>query len=191
MKYAYIFDADGVLANTMESHYICNQQALAEVGVPIDKKQYFSQAGMTGHEQVRYFCEKAGLTVSDGEVDRIYRRKRELYKGFIDRATQIECNVQLLRILRSQAVPIAIATGASKASILPVLDMFHIEVDAIVTAEDVKRGKPNPEIFLIAAERLGVAPEHCIVIEDSDAGIVAAKAAGMKALRFYDNAVRE
>jgi beta-phosphoglucomutase len=191
MKYAYIFDADGVIINTMESHYNCNRTALEEIGVPMDKKQYFSQAGMTGHEQIRYFCEKAGKKVDDSEVARIYQRKRELYQGYIDSATQIECNIELLKMLKAYGVPVAIATGCSKPSIIPVIDMFKIEVDTIVTSEDVKKGKPNPDLFLCAAERLGVAPENCIVIEDSDAGIAAAKAAGMKALRFYDNDKKE
>jgi HAD superfamily hydrolase (TIGR01509 family) len=64
---------------------------------------------------------------------------------------------------------------------------FRIEVDAIASSEDVKRGKPNPDLFLFAAEKLGVEPRNCVVVEDSDVGIEAARAAGMKALRFYDN----
>lgn len=191
MKYAYIFDADGVIINTMESHYICNKIALEEVGVPMDKQQYFSQAGMTGREQIRYFCEKAGKKVDEDEVTRIYQRKKELYKDYIKKATQIESNIELMKLLMANGVPVAIATGCSRDSIIPVLDMFKINVKVVVTSEDVKRGKPNPDLFLTAAERLGVPAENCIVIEDSDVGIAAAKAAGMKALRFYDNQRKE
>ena len=187
MKYAYIFDADGVLANTMESHFICYALALKEVDVPIDKQKFFSQAGMTGGEQIRYFCERAGRAVTDGDVSRIYSRKRELYEHHLDAATQIACNVQLLRMLRANDVPVAIATGCSRLSLLPLLEKFQLEVDAVVTAEDVARGKPNPDLFLLAAERLGMAARYCVVVEDSDAGIAAAEAAGMKALRFYNN----
>jgi len=188
MKFAYIFDADGVIINTMESHYICYKIALEEVDVPIDKNQLFSQAGMTGHEQIKYFCEKAGRKVDHSDIEKIYQRKRELYMDYIDTATKIDCNIELLKVLRSKSVLVAIATGSSKPSILPIIEKFSIEFDALVTAEDVTRGKPNPDLFLCAAERLGVSPENCIVIEDSDVGIEAAKNAGMKAMRFYDNA---
>lgn len=188
MKYAYIFDFDGVIVNTMESHFICYKKALEEVGVAIDKKQFFSQAGMTAYEQIAYFCKKAEKEL---DIFKIYQRKRELFKDYIDCATLVESNAELLKILKGQGIPVAIATGSSRPSIIPVINKFGIEVDAVVSAEDVARGKPNPDLFLCAAERLGVSPENCIVIEDSDAGIEAAIAAGMKALRFYDNDKKE
>jgi beta-phosphoglucomutase family hydrolase len=187
IDYAYIFDADGVIVNTMEAHYLCNNIALGEAGVPMDKKQYFSQAGMTGREQIQYFCHKAGKCFNEEQISQIYNRKRELYKLYINSAEKIESNIHLMAVLRAAGIPVAIATGASRQSILPVLDMFGIMVDVIVTADDVKRGKPNPDLFLLAAERLGVLPRNCIVIEDSDAGIEAAKAAGMMAFRFFNN----
>ena len=187
MRIAYIFDADGVIVNTMESHYICNKLALGEVGVPIDKKQFFYQAGMTAHEQIRSFCKRAGKKVTLSDIDKIYQRKKELYKDYIDSATKIDCNLELIRVLRSKGIPVAIATGCSRPSIFPLIEKFDIEVDVLVTAEDVKKGKPNPELFLRASNRLGVSPKDCIVIEDSDVGIVAAEKAGMKAMRFYNN----
>ena len=187
MDYGYIFDADGVIVNTMEAHYLCNSIALGEAGVPMDKKQYFSQAGMTGREQIRYFCQKAGKSFSEEQITKIYNRKRELYKLHVNSAEKIESNTKLIEVLRAAGIPVAIATGASRQSILPVLDRFGIIVDVIVTSDDVKRGKPNPDLFLLAAKRLGIQPRNCIVIEDSDAGIEAAEAAGMMAFRFYAN----
>ena len=71
-------------------------------------------------------------------------------------------------------------------SLGPVMRRYALEADAVVTAADVSRGKPHPDLFLRAAERLRVAPERCIVIEDSDVGIESAGRAGMRALRFYD-----
>lgn len=187
MDFAYIFDFDGVLVNTMEAHYLCNKIALEEAGVPIYKNQYFSQAGMTGREQIKSFFDRADKPVDSQEIDRIYNRKRELYMDYIDAATSIDCNIELLKMLKDRGIRIAIASGCSRESLIPVVEKFNIEVDAIVTAEDVKRGKPNPDLFLCAAERLGAIPCNCIVFEDSDAGIEAAQAAGMKAMRFHDN----
>ena len=184
MEYAYIFDVDGVLIDTMEVHFQCYKQALHEVNVPIDKAQFFRQAGMTGREQIRYFAGKAGLLI---DVEQVYQRKRQLFEVYPGNFTVIECNVGLLRVLRASGIPIALASGSSKRSWLGIVKKFGIPADAMVGAEDVQKGKPNPDLFLCAAERLGVPPSECIVIEDSDAGIEAAKAAGMKALRFYNN----
>jgi HAD superfamily hydrolase (TIGR01509 family) len=182
MKHGYIFDFDGVLVNTMELHYAAYSQACIEAGVPVDKKQFFSQAGMTGREQIRYFAARAGVQV---DVEAVYRRKSELGKDWTDKSTDIACNRELLEALRKNGGKVAIATGSTRSSILPIMQKFGIEVDAIVTSEDVKRGKPNPDLFLFAAKRLGVKPEHCIVIEDSDVGIEAARNAGMHAFRYY------
>ena len=183
MKTAYIFDFDGVLAKTMEAHFACCKQALAEVGVPIDREIFFVQAGMTGREMLAYFIAKAGRTI---DVETVYRRKGELYGSYTHEVSIIEGNRELLRLLRANGNPVAIASGSSMPSISPVMERYGIEVDAIATSADVKRGKPNPDLFLKAAEKLGVPPETCVVIEDSEVGIEAAQRAGMRAMRFYD-----
>lgn len=184
VKYGYIFDFDGVLVNTMEMHFEAYKKALEEEDVPIEKDQFFSQAGMTGREQIKYFADKAGVKV---DVEKVYKRKAELAKDHPDHATGIECNLQLLRTLKKEGSPVAIASGSSRPSILPIMEKFDIQVDAITTSEDVKRGKPFPDLFLCAAKKINVPPENCIIVEDSDVGIEAANNAGMKAFRFYNN----
>jgi HAD superfamily hydrolase (TIGR01509 family) len=187
MSYAYIFDVDGVLLSTMESHFRCYKEALAEANVPIDKTQFFRQAGMKGSEQIMYFAQKAGVTV---EVEKIYARKRELFDSYAENVETIRCNVELLRVLKAAKFPVAMASGSARKSWVPLVTKFGIEADAFVGAEDVARGKPHPDLYLCAAKKLGVLPSNCIVIEDSEAGIDAAIAAGMKAMRFYDNVSR-
>lgn len=182
MKFGYIFDFDGVLVNTMELHHAAYSQACMEAGFPIDKHQFFNQAGMTGREQIQYFANKAGVEV---DIEAVYLRKSELAKDWTEKATDIACNMELLRILRKNGVKVAIATGSSRPSILPVMEKFGIQVDAIASSEDIEHGKPHPDLFLCAAEKLGIPPERCIVIEDSDVGIEAANNAGMHALRYY------
>lgn len=182
MTFSFIFDFDGVLANTMEVHFACYRQALAEAGVPISKEQFYFQAGMTGLEQIRYFCEKAGL-IRNWQL--IYDRKREIAQSQAGKASPIDCNLELLRSLRAQGHKAAIASGSSLQSVLPVVRHLGIDVDAIVTAEDVTRGKPHPDLFLAAARKLGVSAASCLVIEDSEVGIEAAQAAGMAAMRFH------
>lgn len=183
MKYAYIFDFDGVLINSMEAHFGSYQEALAEVNVPLDKDNFYSNAGMTGKEQIAFFADRASVKI---DVEKVYKRKGQLWDKYTDRIKKIPCNLELLKCLRAAGYHTAIATGSTPGSVIPIMKKYLIEVDAVVTAEDVKRGKPHPDLFLCAAEKLGFAPENCIVVEDSDVGIDAAKAAEMKVMRFYD-----
>ncbi len=183
MKCAYIFDFDGVLVNTMEAHFASYGQALAEAGVPIDRERFFSHAGMTGREQIAWFARAAG---KDIDVEAVYRRKSEIARDHAGEAAPIAANIELLRVLRAAGHKVALASGSSQPSILPVMAAHGIEVDAMVTAEDVKRGKPHPDLFLAAAEKLGARPGDCVVVEDSDVGIECARNAGMMALRFFD-----
>jgi len=184
MKYAYIFDFDGVLVNTMAAHFACYTRALREVGVPIDRDQFYSQAGMTGKEQIAYFADKAHKLV---DIEQVYARKKQLWRDYADCATSIDCNLALLRCLRKAGFPVAIATGSSPGTINPIMEQFKIEVDAVATAEDVSRGKPFPDLFLYAAGQMNVEPGCCTVVEDSDVGVEAAQAAGMHVMRFYEN----
>jgi HAD superfamily hydrolase (TIGR01509 family) len=180
---AYIFDFDGVLVNTMEAHFACYRQALQEAGVPIDRARFYHQAGMTGREQIEYFARQALKAV---DVEAVYRRKGELFESHIGEVRPIGCNARLMGILRAAGCRVAIATGSSRKSTSPVIARYGLASDAVVTAEDVSQGKPNPDLFLAAAALLGVRPEDCIVIEDSDVGIEAARRAGMRSMRFHD-----
>ena len=115
-------------------------------------------------------------------IDQIWDKKRPAI-------TKINCNIVMLKILKDAGCPVAIATGSSNKSVLPVIEEFGIDVDVIATADHVERGKPFPDLFLYAAKKMNVDPGCCIVVEDSDVGIEAALAAGMKAMRFYENSV--
>ena len=184
MEYAYIFDFDGVLINSMEAHFASYREALAEAHVPLDKAKFYSNAGMTGKEQIAFFADRAGVKV---DIEKLYARKGQLWDKYTHCITKIPCNLELLKFMRAAGYRVAIATGSTPGSIIPIMKKYQIEVDVVVTAKDVKRGKPHPDLFLCAAEKLGVAPEMCIVVEDSDVGIEAAKAAGMKAMRFHNS----
>ena len=184
IQYGYIFDFDGVLVNTMNAHFECYRQALAEFNVPIDRERFYYQAGMTGIEQIAYFVKAANASADAREV---YARKRKIWETHELPIESIPCNLQLLKCLKGCGWPVAIASGSSRPSILPIMEKLDIVVDALVTCEDVERGKPHPDLFLCAAGNLNVKPEYCIVVEDSDVGIQAARAAGMKVLRFYNN----
>lgn len=184
---AWIFDFDGVLVDSMPAHFASYGAALAEVGVTLDRERFYYQAGMTGREQIRYFCEQAGAPADAERIERIYARKNELAPRYRHLIAPIPANLRLLALLRAAGVPTAIASGSSLPSILPVMAELGIEADAIASSEDVRRGKPHPDLFLCAARKLGVPPGICTVVEDSEVGIQAARAAGMRAMRFHDN----
>jgi beta-phosphoglucomutase len=182
-RFAWIFDFDGVLVSTMDAHFACYTRACTEVGVPVEERQFYSQAGMTGREQIAYFAARAGKTV---DVESVYRRKGELFLGHLDEVLPIPAGVELLATVRTAGSRTAIASGSSRPSMLPVIARLGLACDAVVTSEDVARGKPNPDLFLKAAALLDASPGRCIVVEDSDAGIEAARRAGMASLRFAD-----
>ncbi|TFG61737.1 MAG: HAD family hydrolase, partial [Spirochaetales bacterium] len=91
------------------------------------------------------------------------------------------------KTLHKAGFRLAIASGSSKGSIVPTARRFGIEADVIVSAEDVERGKPHPDLFLRAAAELGADPAHCVVVEDSPVGLEAARAAGMMCFMFYSH----
>jgi len=173
----------------MPAHFACYAQALDEVGVSVDEDQFYRQAGMTGREQIAFFVNRARKIGVD--IDSVYRRNRELKSVYADLITPIDANIELLKSLRQSGHAVAIASGASQDSVLPTMDRFEIEVDAVVTGDQVKRGKPHPDLFLEAAVRLDVDQRFCTVIEDSDVGVEAARASGMNVLRFLGSGQRE
>ena len=182
MEYGFIFDYDGVLMDSMEVHYRANVIALGEIKVPMDKSKYFRQAGMTGVEQVKSFCDDAGVSA---DYEAVYKRKKEIFSGMLHEVTRIERNLEFYNTLISNGVKVAVATGCSRETLETTAKYLNIFVPVSVCGGEVARGKPSPDLFLEAARLLGLAPERCTVVEDSDVGVEAAKAAGMACLRFY------
>ena len=112
----------------------------------------------------------------DAETEELYR---ELYAPHLETVAGFE---QFIETAQEQDVRLAVATAAPPANIVFTLDGLDLRrhFDTVVGAADVARGKPNPDVFLLAAERCGVAPEHCIVFEDAPLGVEAARRAGMR-----------
>jgi len=186
MGIGYIFDFDGVLVNTMPLHFAAYSQALEEIGVPLDRDQFYRQAGMTGREQITFFCRKAGV---DADVEAVYRRKTSIAKDHFELVEPIPCNIEFFRVLKDAGFPVAIASGSSKPSILPVVKRYDIPAEIIISCEDVEKGKPHPDLFLEAAKQMNLPPDNCVVVEDSDVGVEAARAGGMHCFRYFKAAV--
>ena len=179
---AFIFDMDGTLVDNMAFHARAWQQMLAERGVQMDGDEFMVKtAGKTNREILPMII--GGLT--DEKLHELGERKEQLYREFFaaDRRT-VDGAVEFLERSRSLGVKMAVATAAPIANVEFILDGLDIRkyFDAVTTAADITNGKPDPEIFLTSAKKLGVKPENCIVFEDAVNGLEAAKRAKMVAI---------
>ncbi len=184
MKYkALIFDMDGTLVHNMHFHNQAWKDTLAEAGVQIDVDEFHrSTSGKTTSEILHRFL---GSQLSDKEVDYWAQRKEALYRErYICCREPLPGLLALLEQARALGLPMAVATAAPPANIAFVLDELDLRrhFDAVIGGHQIQRGKPDPEIFLKAAEAMGVAPAACLVFEDALGGIEAARRAGMQAV---------
>lgn len=181
-NYAFIFDMDGTLVDNMRFHTDAWRELLAESGLEVDAHEFLVRtAGKTNREVVPEIFGD----VSDDELLRISNWKESKYRELFLPHRQLVTGAQTFIEKASElGVKMAVATAAPPENvefIIDGLDLRH-RFDAIVTAADVKRGKPDPEIFLKSAERIGVEPHRCIVFEDALGGFEAAFRAGMKSV---------
>lgn len=180
-KWGAIFDWDGVIIDSLGQHEEAWHRLAHEAGQPIAAGAFERGFGMTND---RIIPEILCWTTDAREIERLSRRKEMLYRDVL-RETGVEPLpgvAALLDALRTAAVPCAIASSTELENISTVLGVlgFREYFQAIVSADDVTRGKPDPEVFLLAAERLGISPQQCIVFEDAVVGIRAGHTAGMK-----------
>lgn len=174
---ALIFDCDGTLADTMPAHYISWSETLSPYGIDFPEERFWAMGGYTAQAIVSVLAEEQGISLDAAQVG---REKDASFTRHLPAVRAIPEVVEIAREARGR-LPMAVATGGTRAfcteilSRLSILDWF----DAVVCAEDVPNCKPAPDIFLEAARRLGVAPSHCTVYEDTDPGIQAARSAGM------------
>lgn len=175
---AVIFDLDGLLADTEVLHCQAYLTALAEFGVTLTNADYEEHWIRRGAGIVE-LCSERGLPI-DPLAARA--RKLELYQELVRKSARAMNGAhELVERLRS-AFPLAVGTSSMRTSAQLVLTSLGFDFPVIVTADDVARIKPGPDIFLEAARRLGVEPRDCVVLEDAEKGIIAAHAAGMKSI---------
>ncbi len=190
---AIIFDFDGLLVNTEELLGIAFDKFLKRKGKTMANEDHAVMMGRPAMVNMNYLKDKYGL---EGTAEDLLAERRkisaEIFEGRIALMEGVE---ELLERMRGWNLKYAIASGGRREIILPSLKRFAIDgmFLAVVTADDLVNsgGKPDPEVFLIAAERLGVKPDECVVLEDAANGIEAAKAAGMKAIFVPDSRFSE
>ena len=175
---AYIFDCDGTLADTMPLHYRAWVAALKEHACNFPEALFYEMGGIPTEKIVELLNERCGTSLPPRETA---LKKEDIYVKMIPEILPIEPVVALVNQYHGSH-PMAVASGGFTRVVRQTLTALGIvdKFNAIVGAEDYKNGKPAPDPFLEAAWRLNVPPEKCLVFEDTQIGIEAAKAAGMK-----------
>jgi beta-phosphoglucomutase len=180
---AVIFDMDGVLIDSYHAHLQSWQEAARVEGLEITEEQFAATFGKTSRESIRLVWGDRHFT--DVQIQDFDHRKEAAFRRIIAATFPLMPGVlELLASLHEAGFLLAIGSSGPPENVEQVLDKLRIRplLLAVVTGADVTRGKPDPQVFLTAAQRLRVSPDRCVVVEDAALGIEAAQAAGMKAI---------
>lgn len=184
---AVIFDLDGVITDTAEFHYLAWKNLASQLNITIDRPFNETLKGISRTDSLKAILAHGGVLAdySDADIHRLADQKNAAYVTLIQGLTPADIlpGIEtLLKGLQVRGVKIAMASASKNA--LMVSKLLHIEsyFDHIVDAATVGQSKPNPEVFLRAAQAVGVPPERCVGVEDAHAGVAAVKAAGMYAI---------
>lgn len=178
---AYLFDCDGTIVDSMPLHYVAWTTALSEWGCVFDEELFYAWGGKPAMEIIADLNVLQGL---DMPVKAVAERKEKLYYELLP---ELKIIPEVLEHIEAQhgKIPLAVVSGSRRDSVTRSLTMLGLidKFQTIVCAGDYEKSKPNPEPFLLAAERLGIAPQDCLVFEDTEMGIEAARAAGMASVK--------
>jgi beta-phosphoglucomutase len=185
---AVLWDMDGTLIDSEEFHWISWRNTMANEGIAITHEQFLASFGQRNDSIIPRWL---GAASTPENIERIANAKEELYRHLIrrDGISPLPGVASWLHRLHKQGWLQAIASAAPRANVdvvLEALSATHM-FQGIVSAEDVHRGKPDPEVYLTAASRVGVPPDRCIVVEDAVAGVEGARRAGMRSIGVNHN----
>jgi beta-phosphoglucomutase family hydrolase len=186
---AYLFDCDGTIADSMPLHYKAWKRALADYGCNYEEALFYSWGGKPVRQIIADLNEMHGLHMP---VEELAALKESYYH---EKLPELKAIPEVVEHIEAQhgKIPFAVVSGSRRASVVGSLTVIGLldKFDTLVCAEDYKHGKPAPDCFLLAAERLGVAPKDCLVFEDTDLGIQAASAAGMASVLVAQPAMQD
>lgn len=189
-KTGFIFDLDGVIVDTAKYHYLAWKNLANELGFEFTKEQNEMFKGVSRKRCLEILLEIGGVEATQEQFEIWMVEKNEDYLKYIEKMDETEILPDVLKVLKYLAgskMPIALGSASKNAR--PILEKVNLLLyfDTIVDGNNVTKAKPNPEVFLIAADQLGVQPENCIVFEDAQAGIQAANAANMVSIGIGDS----
>jgi len=178
---AYLFDCDGTIADSMPLHYIAWKQALGEWNCEFDEAEFYAMGGMPVAEIISTLNVRHGLSMP---VEAVSHRKENLYYELLP---QLKAVPEVVEHIESEQgrIPFAVVSGSTRESVTASLASLNLlrRFETMVCAGEYEKSKPDPEAFLLAAAKLGVAPDSCLVFEDTEMGIKAANAAGMASVK--------
>tara|TARA_R110002049_G_scaffold2750_1_gene21316 strand:- start:12392 stop:12958 length:567 start_codon:yes stop_codon:yes gene_type:complete len=172
-----IFDCDGTLTDSMPLHFVAWRDTMTLYGIEFAEDRFYSMAGMPSDQIIGILSGEQQVRV---DIDAAAEKKEAAFATMIDRLQSKDDVCQVARSHHGR-LPMAVASGG----IRPIVDQQLVKIgvrnlfDAIVTAEDTTKHKPEPDVFLLAADLLGISPNRCVVFEDSPLGFTAAERAGM------------
>src|SRR5215467_4928800 len=185
---AVLWDMDGTLIDSEEFHWISWRNALAKEGIALTHEQFLSTFGTRNDSILRRLL---GSAATPERMERIADSKEELYRDLIRRngILPLPGVEHWVRRLHQEGWLQAVASAAPRANIIAVLEALSATniFQGIVSAEDVRQGKPDPEVYLTAAARVGASAQRCIVVEDAIPGVEGAHRAGMKSIGVSRN----
>ncbi|UNZ00132.1 beta-phosphoglucomutase [Zhouia spongiae] len=188
----YIFDLDGVIVDTARFHFLAWKRTADELEFVLTPELNEKLKGVSRVDSLNKILDWAGKSVSEEEFDRLAVEKNEYYLSFVEQMTSADILpgvYQYIKLLKEIGYPVALGSASKNAPMIlkkvGLYDMF----DAIVDGNSVTKAKPDPEVFLIAAKKIGIEDTACVVFEDSEAGIDAANAANMTSVGLGDTGV--
>ena len=183
MMGAVLWDMDGTLVDSEEYHWQAWREAMVAEGVSITREQFLATFGQRNDAIIPKWL---GVEATPEEVTRVGDAKEARYRQAVREqgVSPLPGAAEWVRRLGEEGWRQAVASSAPRLNVEVVLEALGLasHFQAVATAEDVQRGKPDPEVFLVAASRLGTPPSHCVVVEDAAAGVEAARRAGMKSI---------
>lgn len=183
---AIIFDMDGVIVDSEPVHYDIETSVMTELGISITEKEYHAYVGRTAMDMWTDLIDRFKLDIS---VEEVIQKSRAMYHHrlhYTDQPHAIDGTVALIKGLHEMGKKLVLASSSTLENIHLVIGKHQLSqyFDQIVGGDEVTCGKPDPEIFNLAATRVKTLPSQCLVIEDSRNGVAAAKAAGMRCIGF-------
>lgn len=183
MILGYIFDLDGVIVDTAKYHYLAWKRLARELGFEFTIKDNERLKGVSRMASLEILLETGKLSFDEKTKLELADRKNRWYIEYINEMKEDEILPGVKKFLENaRSAGIKTALGSASKNALTILGRLKLIdfFDAIIDGNKVSKAKPDPEVFLLAAQKLRITPEHCVVFEDAKAGIEAAKGAGMK-----------
>ena len=180
---AVIFDLDGVIVDTAHYHFLAWKRLAKELGIELTEADNEKLKGISRMESLEIILTLGGISLSDHDKEQLANKKNTWFVDYVERMVPEEIfpGVKPLLVkLKQKGIKVGLASSSRNArTVIQLLQIQH-EFDTVVDGSMITHSKPDPEIFLLAAKRLGVDPADCVVFEDAEAGVEAAVAAGMK-----------